>query len=106
MLAVMAAIVVAIAIPSFTAMQARSHDASARAKVRRAADAIEAFGADRGTYAGLQPAALRRYDASLGTSSYRVEWAGVKRYCVESSSSGRTWHLEGPAGDITRGGCP
>ena len=102
----MAAIVVAIAVPSYTAMRDRSHDASARATVRQATDAIEAFRADHGTYVGLARPALRLYDPSLESSSYRLARTGAKGYCVQSTSGGRTWHLSGPAGDVARGGCP
>ena len=105
MLAVMAAVVVAIVVPSYTAMRDRSHDSPARANVRRAAEAVEAFRADRGTYAGVAPSALRRYDSSLSPSSYRLVRSGGQGYCVQSSSGGRTWHLEGPAGDVARGSC-
>ena len=106
MLAAMAAIVVAIAVPSYTAMRDRSNDSTARANVRQAVDAVEAFRSDRGTYAGLGSAALHRYDPALSPSSYDFERAGEKSYCVESSSGGRTWHLAGPAGDVARGSCP
>lgn len=106
MLAVMAAIVVAIAIPSWTAMQQRSHDSNARALVTQGADAAEAYRSDHGSYTGLNPAALRRYDPSLDASSYRLVGLGPAGYCIQANSGGRTWHLENPAGQVTRGNCP
>ena len=106
MLAAMAAIVVAIAVPSYAAMRDRSHDSTARANVRQVADAVEAFHADRGTYAGLLQPALRLYDSGLNPSSYRLVQRNAHGYCVQSSSGGRTWHLEGPAGRLSRGRCP
>jgi len=105
-LAAMTAIVVAIAVPSYTAMQDRSHDATARATVRQAADAVEAFRSDRGSYAGLAQPSLRRYDPGLSPSAYELLRSGSKGYCVQSSSGGRTWHVEGPAGDVEHGSCP
>jgi len=106
MLAAMAAIAIAIAVPSYTAMQDRSHDSTARATVGQAAAAVEAFRSEHGTYAGVDSSTLRPYDSALRPTSY--ELAGVTRsgYCVEASSAGRTWHIEGPAGEIARGGCP
>lgn len=104
-LGVMTAILIAIAIPSYVAMRDRSHDSTARAHVRQAGDAVEAYRAERGSYAGMSSAALARVDPSLGASSYRLEISGKAGYCVESSIGGRTWHLEGPAGEISRGDC-
>ena len=107
MLAAMTAVVIAIAVPSYTAMHKRSDDSSARANVRQVADAVEAFRAEHGTYVGIDEGALRRYDPALSLPSFRLVLAGSgKRYCVESSSGGRSWHLEGPAGDLARGVCP
>jgi Tfp pilus assembly protein PilE len=105
MLGAMAAIVIAIAIPSYTAMEARSHDSTARAHVGQAAAAVEAFRSEHGTYAGANGSSLRPYDPTLKPSSYRLARVSKTRYCVESSSAGRTWHIEGPAGDVTRGAC-
>ena len=106
MLAAMAAIVVAIAIPSYTAMQQRSQDSNARALVTQGADAAEAYRSDHGSYAGMNPAALRRYDPSLDASSYRLVGLGPKGYCIQANSGGRTWHVGNPAGQLARGSCP
>jgi len=106
MLVAMAAIIVAIAIPSWTAMQQRSHDSDARSLVTQGADAAEAYRSDHGSYLGMNPAALRRYDASLDASSYRLVGLGPSGYCIQANSGGRTWHLGNPAGQVTRGSCP
>jgi len=104
-LGMMVAILVAIAIPSYVAMRDRSNDSTARAHVRQAGDAVEAYRAERGSYAGMSSAALARFDPSLRESSYRLEISGRAGYCVQSSIGGRTWRLEGPAGEISRGDC-
>lgn len=104
-LGVMAAIVVAIGIPSYLAMRDRSDDASARSLVRQAAAAVEEYRAAQGSLTGITAAALPRYDADLDPSAYRLELAG-RSYCVESSSTGREWHVIGPAGSVARGSCP
>ena len=57
-LAVMTAIVVAIALPSYVAIHDRGNDSDARAQLRQAGDAAEAYRADRGSYAGMSPASL------------------------------------------------
>ena len=106
MLGVMAAIIVVIAIPSYVAMRDRSNDSTARAHLRQAGDAAEAYRADRGSYAGMSSAALHRIDPSLHASSYRLDTLSKGNFCVESSVGGRTWHLAAPAQDIARGDCP
>ena len=105
-LGVMAAIVVAIAIPSYAAMRDRSSDSTARAHLRQAGDAAEAYRAERGSYAGMSGAALARIDPSLHASSYRLETVSKASFCVESSVGGRTWHLAAPAQDVGSGDCP
>jgi Tfp pilus assembly protein PilE len=105
MLAAMATVVVAIAVPSWTTMRARSNDADARAVLTRAGEAADAYRAERGSYAGLTPAALRRYDPSLDPTGYRVVGLGPKGTCIQSDAGGRTWHLDSPAGELARGGC-
>lgn len=106
MLAAMTAIVVAIAIPSYSAMRERSDNAAARAHARQAADAIEAAQAQRGSYEGVKHSLISRFDSSLSPASYRLVWADRAGYCVQSTSGGRTWHVEGPAGELAGGGCP
>ena len=54
----------------------------------------------------MNPAALRRYDASLDASSYRLVGLGPSGYCIQANSGGRTWHVGNPAGQVTRGSCP
>ena len=66
--------------------------------VTQGADAAEAYRSDHGSYAGMNPAALRRYDASLDASSYRLVGLGPSGYCIQANSGGRTWHLGNPAG--------
>lgn len=105
MLALMVGILVAISVPSYMAMRERSNDSSARVEVRRAAEALEAYRAEHGTYV-VAPAVLARYDAGLGSTGYRLVRGEPNGYCVEATVGGRTWHLAGPAGDVARGACP
>lgn len=105
-LAVMAAILVAITIPSYVAMRNRSNDSTARAHLRQAEDAAEAYRAERGSYVGMSSAALARFDPELRESAHRLEAAGKDGYCVESTVGGRTWYLTAPTRDLARGSCP
>ena len=105
-LAVMTVIVVAIAIPSYVTMRNRNSDSAARSQLRHAGEAAETYRADNGSYAGMSPAALRRVDAELETTGYRVKSVRDKGYCLETTVRGRTWHFVAPEGDLRRGGCP
>ena len=106
MLGIMAAIVVAIAIPSYVAMRDRSSDSTARAHLRQASEAAEAYRAEHGSYAQMSAAALTRFDSDLRPSSYRLQVVGADRYCLESAVHGRTWHLGAPTQAVGRGSCP
>ncbi len=105
MLAIMAAILVAIVVPSYITMRNRDNDSAARTQLRQVGEAAEAYRAEHGSYAGLSPAALGRLDVELDTSGYRVESVGAKTYCLEKTVGGRTWHLAAPSGELLRGGC-
>jgi type IV pilus assembly protein PilE len=105
-LGMMAAILVAITVPSYAAMRDRANDSTARAHVRQVAEAVETYRAEHGSYTGLAPATLARVDADLRSWSYDLTRSGPHAYCVDASAGGRTWHVAGPAGDVARGGCP
>ena len=105
-LAVMTTILVAIAIPSYVTMRDRGSDSAARAELRQAGEAAEAYRAERGSYTGMTSAALNRIDSDLQPSAYRLETVEGKTYCLEATVRGRTWHLNPPERDLLRGGCP
>jgi Tfp pilus assembly protein PilE len=105
-LAVMTAIVVAIVVPSYVTMRNRDSDSAARAQLRQAGEAAEAYRADNGSYIGLSPAALGKVDTELEASSYLVRSVREKTYCLEATVRGRTWHILAPARELRRGGCP
>jgi Tfp pilus assembly protein PilE len=105
-LAVMTAIVVAIAVPSYMTIRDRDSDSAARAQLRQAGEAAETYRADNGSYAGMSPAALGKVDSELEISGYRVKSVREKTYCLETTVRGRTWHVVAPAGELHRGGCP
>ena len=104
-LAIMAAILVAIVVPSYITMRNRDSDSAARSQLRRAGEAAEAYRAEHGSYMGLSPASLSRLDVELETG-YGVKSVGAKTYCLEKTVGGRTWHLASPAGQLGRGDCP
>ena len=64
-LAVMAAIVVAIAVPSYMTIRDRDADSAARSQLRHAGEAAETYRVDNGSYAGMSPVALGKVDGDL-----------------------------------------
>jgi hypothetical protein len=80
-------------------------EAQARADIRAAIPAIEAFRADNGTFAGVTVSGLRT------TYDVRVPDVGIvvmspDSYCVESDVEGLTYSLLHPRGDVRPGACP
>jgi Tfp pilus assembly protein PilE len=104
-LAVMTAILMAIAVPSYLTIRDRDSDSTARTQLRQAGEAAEEYHADHGSYTGMTPAALGRQDVRLAASDYRVMSVEKGAYCLETTVHGRTWHLVAPAGDLRRGRC-
>jgi hypothetical protein len=84
-------------------LQAPTYDAATN--VRAAIPAIEAWNADRGTYAGMTVKKLRgRYDAGIPETVTIVQ-ATKTTYCVESTAIGETYSFRGPHGPLAPGGC-
>jgi hypothetical protein len=81
------------------------NSAMAKAKVRAAIPAIEAYYADNLTYKGATLRLLReRYDAGL--QGIRIVKASDRTYCIQSAPGDFPWHKAGPAADILPGPCP
>ena len=58
-------ILLAIAVPSYLGFRGRAADSSAKANVRAALPAVEAFYADNGTYTGMTVATLQAIDQNV-----------------------------------------
>jgi type II secretory pathway pseudopilin PulG len=79
-------------------------DATARANIRIALPAIEAYRADHGTYTGMTIAALQA-SYSAGVQGIHVLSADDFGYCVRAVEAGRTWYTSGPGGTLTTTAC-
>ena len=97
-------ILLAIAVPSYLGFKDRANDSAAKANVRAAVPAVEAFYADNGTYVGMTPAALALIDAGVKVS--HVGTVSATTYCIDATVGGKNWMKAGPAADITAGLCP
>ena len=100
-------ILLAIAVPSYIKFRDRANDSAAKANVRAAIPAVEAFFADYGTttgYTGMTlPFLQSNYDQ--GIKAITIATANSTTYCVESTVGGKTWKKGGPDQDITGGAC-
>jgi type IV pilus assembly protein PilA len=100
-------ILLAIAIPSYLKFRDRANESAAKANVRAAVPAIEAYYADNNTYAGIAAdgANLRTsYDAGVKNITFGGT-LDATTYCVQSSVGAATYKKEGPSSDIVSGTC-
>jgi type IV pilus assembly protein PilA len=99
-------ILLAIAIPSYLSFKDRANDAAAKANVRAAVPAVEAYNSDNtGTgnsagYAGMTLSSLISYDAGLNVPGLTVVSASSATYCIKSIVANKTWYKNGPGATI------
>ena len=97
-------ILLAIAIPSYLSFKDRANDAAAKANVRAAIPAIEAYNSDNtltgnsAGYAGMTTLSLASYDA--GVKNVVVGSASSLTYCIKSTVGSKTWYKNGPGADL------
>jgi len=97
-------ILLAIAVPSYLGFRSRAADSSAKANVRAALPAVEAFYADNGTYTGMTVLALQAIDPNVKLDGAPVVTATT--YCIDSLVSGATWKISGPGSTgVVSGAC-
>ncbi|HZC29093.1 MAG TPA: prepilin-type N-terminal cleavage/methylation domain-containing protein [Gaiellaceae bacterium] len=105
-------ILLAIAIPSYLSFKDRANNSAAKANVRAAVPAVEAYNADNtGTgasagYAGMTVTGLQLYDSAIVPSKLFIKTADATTYCIQSTVGNATWNKQGPGADITTGACP
>ena len=93
-------ILLAIAVPSYMSFRDRANDSAAKANVRAAIPAVEAYFADQNTYAGItlpcSPPTTR------GSRASRSRPRAATDYCVQSTVGGKTWKKAAPTRPISR----
>ena len=105
-------ILLAIAIPSYLSFRDRANNSAAKADVRAAVPAVEAYNADNtGTgasagYAGMTVALLQAYDSAIVPAKLTIATSSATSYCIQSTVAQATWNKNGPGADITTGACP
>jgi prepilin-type N-terminal cleavage/methylation domain-containing protein len=101
-------ILLAIAIPSYLTFKDRANDAAAKANVRAAIPAVEAYAADSATgdYTGMDLAALQAIDAGVQNVVVQAAPAPGASYCLESTVGTKSWHKSGPGAPLATAVCP
>ena len=99
-------ILLAIAVPSYLGFKDRANDSAAKANVRAAVPAVEAYYADNTTYAGMTNAKLiASYDAGVKLDALVAAKQTATSYCIVSTVGGKAWSRNGPGADIVTGSC-
>jgi type IV pilus assembly protein PilA len=105
-------ILLAIAIPSYLSFRDRANNSAAKANVRAAIPAVEAYNADNlstgnsAGYAGMTVSLLQAYDSAIVPTKLNIQTATSVTYCVDSTVGGKVWSKSGPGADIVSGACP
>src|SRR5436853_3415079 len=82
-------ILLAIAIPSYLSFRDRANNSAAKADVRAAVPAVEAYNADNtGTgasagYAGMTVALVQAYDSAIVTAKLSIKTATATTFCIQ-----------------------
>src|ERR687888_334406 len=98
-------ILLAIAIPSYLSFRDRANNSAARANVRSAIPAVEAYNADNSKgYSGMTLAKLTAYDQGVKNISI-IGTPNTTSYCLSSTVGTKSWYKRGPGGDITTAAC-
>jgi prepilin-type N-terminal cleavage/methylation domain-containing protein len=102
-------ILLAVAVPSYLGFRDRANNNAAKANVRAAIPAAEAFYSDNGTYVGMTIASLKAIDSGLNLAL--TDDLTASAYCLQSDADGEgtgtsnQHYVRGPGGEITAGTC-
>jgi type IV pilus assembly protein PilA len=94
-------ILLAIAVPSYLGFRDRTANNAAKANLRAALPAAEAYFADdasaggAGSYVGMTPAKLKAIDSGV-SDTLTVANTTATTYCLTDTVSGKTWSVAGP----------
>ncbi len=97
-------ILLAIAVPSYLSFRDRANNSAAKANVRAAIPAVEAYNADNSKgYSGMDLTDLKTYDQ--GVKNVTIVTATTLTYCIQSKVSTKTWRKSGPGADLSSVAC-
>ena len=90
----------AILVPAYVGFAVRASDSSAKADLRAAMPAVEAYRADNGSYVGMTVSALLAYDNGLATGLGIHGSPTATSYCLTDTIGGRVWSVSGPGAAV------
>jgi type IV pilus assembly protein PilA len=96
-------ILLAIAVPSYLGFRDRAANNSAKANLRAALPAADAYYMDNGTYVGMEGTDLVAIDSSV-SPTLAVASADATSFCLTDTVSSKPWSVHGPnpsSGDFT-----
>ena len=88
-------ILLAIAVPSYLGFRGRASDNAAKANLRAALPAAEAYYADNSTYATMTKPLLVAIDSGI-SSTLTVASTAAGTYCLTDTVGGKVWSVKGP----------
>jgi type IV pilus assembly protein PilA len=93
-------ILLAIAVPSYLGFRDRANNNAAKANLRAALPAAEAYYADNGTYATMTKPLLVAIDSGI-SDTLTVASADADSYCLAETVGGKQWSVAGPGASTT-----
>jgi type IV pilus assembly protein PilA len=101
-------ILLAIAVPSYLGFRDRAANSAAKANLRAALPAVEAYFGDdaplggAGSYAAMDATKLKAIDAGISpTLTVYAAGTTATAYCITDTVSGKTWSIKGPGATST-----
>jgi type IV pilus assembly protein PilA len=100
-------ILLAVAVPSYLGFRDRANTSAAKANVRAAVPAVEAYYSDNGTYVNMSVGALQAIDPSVKVDVDASPAPSASTYCIQNNTpTTPVFHKSNPSGDIVTGACP
>jgi prepilin-type N-terminal cleavage/methylation domain-containing protein len=97
-------ILLAIAVPSYLGFQKRANDSAAKADIRAAVPAMEAYYQDNDQYTGATADVLRAsYDQGISPNLV-VNVTDASHYCLGATVGGQAWSIAGPGANMDKNG--
>jgi prepilin-type N-terminal cleavage/methylation domain-containing protein len=103
------AVLATLAVSSYLGYRDRAHDTAAQENIHGVVPSIAAYSVENGSYSGMTIPHLRAaYDSAIDPALFSFGSVAPTQstYCVQSSSSGRTWRKNGPTADLEPQSCP
>ena len=88
-------ILLAIAVPSYMGFRDRTANNAAKENLRTAQSSADAYYADKGTYLGMNKAALVSIDSGI-SGTLKVTATTEHSYTLCDDPSGKAWQVVGP----------